>query len=102
MGDATLKRFFMLHFLLPFVLRGLVVLHIIYLHETGSSNPLGVGAECDKVPFHRYFVVKDLLGAVVLMLILLRICFFSPDLFLDPVNFVPADPIKTPLHIQPE
>nr|YP_005087640.1 cytochrome b [Solen grandis]ADV42024.1 cytochrome b [Solen grandis] len=101
-GDATLKRFFVLHFLLPFVLAGLVVLHIIFLHDTGSSNPLGVGAECDKVPFHNYFVLKDLLGAVVLAMVLLGICFFSPDLFLDPVNFVPADPMKTPIHIQPE
>nr|YP_006073402.1 cytochrome b [Solen strictus]AER38720.1 cytochrome b [Solen strictus] len=101
-GDPTLKRFFMLHFLLPFVLAGLVVLHIVFLHETGSSNPLGVGAECDKVPFHNYFVLKDLLGAVVLSMVLLGICFFSPDLFLDPVNFVPADPMKTPIHIQPE
>lgn len=101
-GDPSLKRFFVLHFLLPFVLAGLVVLHIIFLHETGSRNPLGVGAECDKVPFHNYFVLKDLLGAVVLVIILLGICFFSPDFFLDPVNFVPADPMKTPIHIQPE
>ena len=102
MGNATLKRFFMLHFLVPFIILVLVVVHVVYLHETGSNNPLGVRSDSDKIPFHNYFVLKDLYGIMLLFCVLFLIIFLSPDVFLDPVNFSPADPIRTPLHIQPE
>lgn len=75
---------------------------MIYLHETGSNNPLGVRRDTDKIPFHNYFVLKDLLGGLVMFVALFLICLLTPDLFLDPVNFCPADPLNTPLHIQPE
>nr|YP_010835855.1 cytochrome b [Novaculina chinensis]WGC44271.1 cytochrome b [Novaculina chinensis] len=101
-GDATLKRFFMLHFLLPFVLLVLVVVHIMYLHSTGSNNPLGLSSDSEKIPFYPYYAFKDLLGIVFLVGFLLLIVMFFPDIFLDPVNFMPADPMRTPTHIQPE
>lgn len=101
-GDATLKRFFMLHFLLPFVLLVLVAVHIIYLHRTGSNNPLGLRRDREKIPFYPYYLLKDLVGIFWIVGFLLFVVIFFPDVFLDPVNFVPADPIRTPTHIQPE
>jgi ubiquinol-cytochrome c reductase cytochrome b subunit len=101
-GDATLKRFFVFHFLGPFILFILVGIHIIYLHETGSTNPLGVNRDPEAIPFHRSYLLKDLVGIFLIIRFLFFICFLLPDLFLDPVNFIPADPISTPLHIQPE
>lgn len=92
----------MLHFLAPFILVVLVGVHILFLHDTGSRNPLGVERRVEAIPFHRYYTLKDLVGIVVAMGALFIVCLVSPDLFLDPVNFVPADPLKTPLHIQPE
>merc|ERR1711976_820416 len=97
-----LKRFFILHFLVPFIILVLVVAHVVYLHETGSNNPLGLRRDSDKIPFHNYFILKDLFGIILLVLVLLLVAFLSPDVFLDPVNFSPADPLRTPLHIQPE
>lgn len=101
-GNGTLKRFFMLHFLIPFIVLALVVVHVVYLHETGSNNPLGVRSDRDKIPFHNYFMLKDLIGGCLFFLILFLISLLNPDVFLDPVNFDPADPLNTPLHIQPE
>nr|YP_010555882.1 cytochrome b [Marcia recens]UYR95114.1 cytochrome b [Marcia recens] len=101
-GDPTLKRFFTFHFSFPFLLAGLVVVHIIMIHESGTSNPLGVDSKGDMIPFHSYYSVKDLVGiALTLTFFGLCVCLY-PDFFLDPVNFVPADTLKTPLHIQPE
>nr|YP_009422188.1 cytochrome b [Ruditapes decussatus]AJY78593.1 cytochrome b [Ruditapes decussatus] len=101
-GDATLKRFFTFHFSFPFVLAGLAVVHIIFIHESGTSNPLGVESNGDMIPFHPYYTVKDLVGIVVTLTLFGLLVCLSPDLFLDPVNFCPADTLKTPLHIQPE
>uniref|UniRef100_UPI00315DE898 cytochrome b n=1 Tax=Glauconome virens TaxID=457868 RepID=UPI00315DE898 len=101
-GDATLKRFFVFHFLGPFILLVLVSIHIVYLHETGSSNPLGMSSDAEAIPFHSYYLLKDLVGILVMISFLCFICLFMPDVFLDPVNFIPADPMSTPLHIQPE
>lgn len=101
-GDATLKRFFVFHFLGPFILLVLVGIHIIFLHDTGSRNPLGIERDAEALPFHRYYLLKDLVGIFIIIGCLFLICFCFPDLFLDPVNFIPADPIRTPLHIQPE
>lgn len=92
----------MFHFLAPFILIVLVGVHIIFLHDTGSGNPLGVDSDAEAVPFHSYYVLKDLVGIVVMIGILFIIVFCEPDLFSDPTNYIPADPIKTPLHIQPE
>nr|YP_010555855.1 cytochrome b [Marcia hiantina]UYR95087.1 cytochrome b [Marcia hiantina] len=101
-GDPTLKRFYTFHFSFPFLLAGLALVHIILIHESGTSNPLGVDSKGDMIPFHSYYSVKDLVGVVLtLTLFGLFVC-LSPDLFLDPVNFCPADTLKTPLHIQPE
>lgn len=101
-SNATLVRFYALHFLLPIVLTVLVLVHILYLHETGSRNPLGVSSRCDVVKFHPYFSVKDLLGFCIMWLFLGFIVLFIPNVFIDPENFIPANPLVTPTHIQPE
>jgi len=100
--NATLTRFFTLHFLLPFVLAAIRASHLVFLHETGSSNPLGVNRNFDKRPFHPYFSVKDLFGFFLFFLIFIYICFQAPWDLGDPENFIPANPIVTPVHIQPE
>ena len=113
-SDVTLNRFFSLHVIaLPLVLLGLVVAHIIALHEVGSNNPDGVeikqvkgkdGKPLDGIPFHPYYTVKDLLGAMVFLIFFALIIFFMPEMggyFLEHPNFDPADPMKTPPHIAP-
>ena len=117
-GDATLNRFFAFHVIaLPLVLLGLVVAHLIALHETGSNNPDGVeinegpkgnrwskDAPADGIPFHPYYTVKDILGVVVFLMIFTAVVFFMPEMggyFLEYNNFIPADPLKTPPHIAP-
>jgi ubiquinol-cytochrome c reductase cytochrome b subunit len=113
-SDATLNRFFSLHVIaLPLVLLGLVVAHIIALHEVGSNNPDGVeikkvkgpdGKPLDGIPFHPYYTVKDLLGAVVFLIFFSLVVFFIPEMggfFLEPPNFDPANPMVTPAHIAP-
>lgn len=100
--NATLNRFFALHFLIPFVAAALSALHIIFLHQTGSNNPLGLNRNTDKIPFHPYYSVKDLLGILILLLTLLLVSLFSPNLLTDPENYIPANPLVTPVHIKPE
>ncbi|MGQ9660456.1 MAG: cytochrome b [Thermochromatium sp.] len=116
-SDATLNRFFALHFLLPFLLAGLVFLHIVALHHVGSNNPDGIEikegpkgnrwsdkAPADGIPFHPYYTVKDLMGAVVFLAIFSYIMFFNPTMggiFLEAPNFQPANPMQTPAHIAP-
>nr|YP_010127472.1 cytochrome b [Sabella spallanzanii]QPO99968.1 cytochrome b [Sabella spallanzanii]UJM44190.1 cytochrome b [Sabella spallanzanii]UYP50934.1 cytochrome b [Sabella spallanzanii] len=100
--NATLNRFFMFHFLLPFVLIALSVLHLLFLHQKGSNNPLGIKSNSSMIPFHPYYTSKDLVGIVILTLILLTFALISPALFLDPENFIPANPLATPPHIKPE
>nr|AEF79817.1 cytochrome b [Haliotis discus hannai] len=100
--NATLVRFFSLHFLLPFAIAGMSVLHLLFLHEVGANNPLGVNSDGDKVPFHFYHTVKDLVGFLVLLFFLMLLVFFDPFLLGDPENFIPANPLVTPVHIQPE
>ena len=100
--NATLTRFFSLHFLLPFVIAGQVGVHLLFLHETGSNNPLGVRRDLDKLPFHPYFSVKDLFGVFVILGVLFWICLIAPWALGDPENFIPANPLVTPVHIQPE
>lgn len=100
--DATLKRFFAFHVLGPFLLALLAVLHILYLHEDGSSNPLGVKTARESTPFHPLFTYKDGLGIAALVGAISMVVLVRPDMFTDPENFIPADPTKTPIHIQPE
>lgn len=100
--NATLNRFFAFHFLLPFILVALSAAHLLFLHQTGSNNPLGLDRNADKVPFHIYYTTKDSVGFVILLFFLLLLALFAPNLLGDPENFIPANPLVTPLHIQPE
>nr|WPT25722.1 cytochrome b [Caretta caretta]WPT25735.1 cytochrome b [Caretta caretta]WPT26203.1 cytochrome b [Caretta caretta] len=100
--NATLTRFFTLHFLLPFAITGLTMVHLLFLHETGSNNPTGLNSNTDKIPFHPYFSYKDLLGLILMLTFLLTLTLFSPYLLGDPDNFTPANPLSTPPHIKPE
>nr|Q6ELV5.1 RecName: Full=Cytochrome b; AltName: Full=Complex III subunit 3; AltName: Full=Complex III subunit III; AltName: Full=Cytochrome b-c1 complex subunit 3; AltName: Full=Ubiquinol-cytochrome-c reductase complex cytochrome b subunit [Lepus townsendii]AAS54925.1 cytochrome b [Lepus townsendii] len=99
---ATLTRFFAFHFILPFIIAALVMIHLLFLHETGSNNPSGIPSDSDKIPFHPYYTIKDLLGFLVLILLLMLLVLFSPDLLGDPDNYTPANPLNTPPHIKPE
>nr|AXJ14445.1 cytochrome b [Eremias arguta potanini] len=100
--NATLTRFFTLHFLLPFVIMAVSMIHLLFLHETGSNNPTGLNSNSDKIPFHPYYSYKDALGALIMLLCLLYLALFSPNLLGDPENFTPANPLVTPPHIKPE
>nr|YP_004300353.1 cytochrome b [Emberiza tristrami]ADZ10821.1 cytochrome b [Emberiza tristrami] len=100
--NPTLTRFFALHFLLPFIIVGITPVHLTFLHETGSNNPLGIPSDCDKIPFHPYYTIKDALGFVLLLSVLVSLALFSPNLLGDPENFTPTNPLVTPPHIKPE
>nr|ACR03110.1 cytochrome b [Sphaerodactylus vincenti] len=100
--NATLTRFFTFHFLLPFVILAAMMLHLMFLHETGSNNPTGLNSNTDKIAFHPYFSYKDTLGAATMLMLLLYLALFSPYLLGDPENFSPANPLVTPPHIKPE
>nr|YP_009730924.1 cytochrome b [Darevskia parvula]QBA55821.1 cytochrome b [Darevskia parvula] len=100
--NATLTRFFTLHFMLPFIIMGTSMIHLLFLHETGSNNPAGLNSNSDKIPFHPYYSYKDILGALIMLTSLLLLAFFSPNLLGDPENFSPANPLVTPPHIKPE
>ena len=101
--NATLNRFFSLHYLLPFVLLGLVLLHIAALHQEGSSNPLGLhGDDIDKIDFYPYFYVKDLFGFMVFTVFFSYFLFFDPNVLGHPDNYIAANPMVTPAHIVPE
>jgi len=101
--NATLNRFFSFHYLLPFVLLGLVFVHIILLHDPKSSNPLGTETiKVDKIPFMPYFGVKDLLGAVLFFFLFFYFIYFNPNMLGHPDNYIPANPLVTPTHIVPE
>lgn len=100
--NATLTRFFSLHFLLPFVVAAAVIIHLLFLHQKGSNNPLGVNSNIDKIPFHPFFSFKDIVGFVIILLILVILSLINPYILGDPDNFTPANPLVTPVHIQPE
>nr|APD82160.1 cytochrome b [Stenella longirostris]APD82238.1 cytochrome b [Stenella longirostris]APD83200.1 cytochrome b [Stenella longirostris] len=99
---ATLTRFFAFHFILPFIITALAAVHLLFLHETGSNNPTGIPSNMDMIPFHPYYTIKDILGGLLLILILLALTLFTPDLLGDPDNYTPANPLSTPAHIKPE
>jgi len=102
-GDATLNRFFALHYLVPFFILGLVFIHLVALHTVKSSNPSGLNlAAKDNIPFHPYFTVKDFFGLGVFLMVFCSFVFFAPDFFMEAINNVPANPMQTPPHIEPE
>nr|AIW06301.1 cytochrome b [Curculionidae sp. MT-2014] len=100
--NATLTRFFAFHFILPFIVTAMVIIHLLYLHQTGSNNPVGSKSDMDKVPFNPYFTLKDLVGFFILSSLLIILTLKEPYLLGDPDNFTPANPLVTPVHIQPE
>ena len=103
-GDATLNRFFRLHYLLPFVILALVLVHLFLLHNVGSNNPVGLAASDDnaKIPFSPYFAVKDVAGFFTALVVYCFLVFFAPDLLGHPDNYIQANPLVTPAHIVPE
>nr|YP_010437833.1 cytochrome b [Euphaea ochracea]UTB53965.1 cytochrome b [Euphaea ochracea] len=100
--NATLTRFFTFHFVLPFIVAAATMVHLLFLHQTGSNNPTGLNSDMDKVPFHPYFMWKDVQGFLVLITMLTMLSLMNPYMLGDPDNFIPANPLVTPVHIQPE
>nr|YP_009114348.1 cytochrome b [Ariadne ariadne]AHL17250.1 cytochrome b [Ariadne ariadne] len=100
--NATLTRFYTFHFLFPFIILMLTMIHLVFLHQTGSNNPLGINSNLDKIPFHPFFTFKDLIGFIILIFLLSILTLTNPYLLGDPDNFIPANPLVTPIHIQPE
>nr|UPL65983.1 cytochrome b [Onomaus tenuis] len=100
--NATLNRFFTLHFLLPFIIAAMIMIHLLFLHQTGSNNPMGLNSNFDKIPFHPYFSIKDYMGMMIMLFIFIMLNLWEPYLLGDPENFIPANPLVTPVHIQPE
>nr|BBI76391.1 cytochrome b [Scyliorhinus torazame] len=100
--NATLTRFFAFHFILPFLIMALTVIHVLFLHEVGSNNPVGINSDADKISFHPYYSYKDLLGFLIMIILLASLALFMPYLLGDAENFIPANPLVTPPHIKPE
>nr|YP_010894896.1 cytochrome b [Phortica longipenis]WJW73409.1 cytochrome b [Phortica longipenis] len=100
--NATLTRFFTFHFILPFIVLAMTMIHLLFLHQTGSNNPMGINSNIDKIPFHPYFSFKDIVGFLVMIMALIMLVLINPNLLGDPDNFIPANPLVTPVHIQPE
>nr|AVN67835.1 cytochrome b [Ischnoptera sp. B084] len=100
--NATLNRFFTFHFILPFIIIAMVMIHLLFLHQTGSNNPMGTSSNIDKIPFHPYYSTKDIMGFMVMMMLLTILTLMEPYMLGDPDNFIPANPLVTPIHIQPE
>nr|WHL46485.1 cytochrome b [Phalera takasagoensis] len=100
--NATLTRFYTFHFLLPFIILMMTMIHLLFLHQTGSNNPLGLSSNLDKIPFHPFFTFKDLIGFIIILFLLVMLTLINPYLLGDPDNFIPANPLVTPVHIQPE
>lgn len=102
MSNPTLNRFYTFHFIFPFIILILVVLHLIFLHNTGSNNPRGSNSNLDKIIFYPYFLFKDLLLLLITVILFLILIIQYPTLLGDPENFILANPLITPIHIQPE
>jgi len=100
--NATLTRFFTFHFILPFIVLAITLIHLLFLHQTGSNNPIGLNSNIDKIPFHPYFSFKDIVGFIIIIIGLVILTLISPYILGDPDNFIPANPLVTPIHIQPE
>jgi len=100
--NATLNRFFAIHFVLPFIIAAVVFLHLVFLHQSGSNNPLGINCNSDRVPFHTYYSTKDALGFIIALTLFITVVLFTPNIITDPENFLLANPLVTPVHIKPE
>lgn len=100
--NATLNRFFAFHFLLPFAIAAVTVIHLLFLHQSGSNNPLGLNSDSSKIAFHTYYTVKDIVGFIFIIITLIAVALFWPTSLGDPDNFLPANPLVTPAHIKPE
>nr|YP_010126134.1 cytochrome b [Ostrinia furnacalis]QMQ99181.1 cytochrome b [Ostrinia furnacalis] len=100
--NATLTRFYTFHFILPFIILMMTMIHLLFLHQTGSNNPLGINSNLDKIPFHPFFTFKDMIGFIIISFLLIFLTLTNPYLLGDPDNFTPANPLVTPIHIQPE
>uniref|UniRef100_UPI0030017DB2 cytochrome b n=1 Tax=Parotis marinata TaxID=1375935 RepID=UPI0030017DB2 len=100
--NATLTRFYTFHFILPFIILMMTMIHLLFLHQTGSNNPLGINSNLDKIPFHPFFTFKDMIGFIMILFLLILLTLTNPYLLGDPDNFIPANPLVTPIHIQPE
>nr|WEV93882.1 cytochrome b [Tylostega tylostegalis] len=100
--NATLTRFYTFHFILPFIILMMTMIHLLFLHQTGSNNPLGINSNLDKIPFHPFFTFKDMIGFIIILFLLIMLTLTNPYLLGDPDNFIPANPLVTPVHIQPE
>jgi len=103
-SNPTLNRFYSLHYLLPFLIVGVVVLHLVALHQHGSNNPLGIDRKGpqDSIPFHPYYTIKDMFGMGVFLIVYAAFIFFMPNALGDPANYIPANPLQTPPEIVPE
>jgi ubiquinol-cytochrome c reductase cytochrome b/c1 subunit len=103
-GNPTLNRFFSLHYLLPFVIVGVIMLHLMALHTHGSNNPLGIDRKGpqDSIPFHPYYTIKDMFGLSVFLTVFALFVFYMPNVLGDPQNYIPANPLQTPPEIVPE
>nr|YP_010735805.1 cytochrome b [China mantispoides]WEL32768.1 cytochrome b [China mantispoides] len=100
--NATLNRFFTMHFMLPFIIMAMVMMHLMFLHQTGSNNPIGMKSNTEKIPFHPYFSTKDSITFMLMVIMLMMTSIMYPYSMGDPDNFIPANPLLTPIHIQPE
>nr|UYA97835.1 cytochrome b [Megacopta lobata] len=100
--NATLTRFFTLHFMLPFLISAMAMIHLLFLHQTGSNNPMGLNSNYDKSPFHPLFSIKDIMGMTITLTLFSMLILMEPRMLGDPENFIPANPLVTPVHIQPE
>nr|YP_009740600.1 cytochrome b [Xiangelilacris zhongdianensis]QID03562.1 cytochrome b [Xiangelilacris zhongdianensis] len=100
--NATLNRFFTFHFILPLMIVIMTMIHLFFLHQMGSNNPMGLNSNIEKISFHPYFTFKDSITFLLMTSLLIMLCLLNPYLLGDPDNFVPANPLVTPIHIQPE
>nr|ADB20203.1 cytochrome b [Elimaea cheni] len=100
--NATLTRFFTFHFVLPFIVLAMVMIHLLFLHQTGSNNPLGLNSNLDKIPFHPYFSFKDIFGFTIMISLLISLTLLEPYMLGDPDNFIPANPLLLPFMFNPE
>ena len=100
--NPTLNRFFTLHFILPFIILLLIIIHLLFLHQKGSTNPIGLNSNSDRIPFHPYFSIKDFLIFIIISIPLITLIIYNPNLLTDPENFLLSSPLITPTHIKPE
>lgn len=100
--NPTLNRFFSFHFIIPFIIAALVIIHLLFIHDNGSNNPLGINRNLYKIPFHSYYTWKDIYGFILISTLLILIILLAPFILRDPENFILANSIITPIHIQPE